>query len=54
MLCDFYCPPTGARRANSLADLIAVIGDPLSDVTVLKNVGFVMKGGEVIHGDLAR
>lgn len=44
----------GTLEAGKQADLIAVIGDPLSDVTVLKNVGFVMKGGKVIHGDLAR
>ena len=29
------------------ADVIAVRGNPLDDVTVLENVGFVMKGGEV-------
>jgi imidazolonepropionase-like amidohydrolase len=29
------------------ADLIAVSGDPLKDVRVLENVGFVMKGGVV-------
>ena len=27
------------------ADLIAVEGDPLTDVTELERVGFVMKGG---------
>ncbi|HNR77513.1 MAG TPA: amidohydrolase family protein, partial [Parvularculaceae bacterium] len=29
------------------ADIIAVDGDPLEDVTVLETVGFVMKGGAV-------
>ena len=29
------------------ADLIAVDGDPLQDVAVLENVGFVMKQGRV-------
>jgi imidazolonepropionase-like amidohydrolase len=30
------------------ADLIAVPGDPLKDITVLKTVQFVMKGGRVV------
>ncbi|MBI5422755.1 MAG: amidohydrolase family protein [Opitutae bacterium] len=35
------------------ADLIAVKGDPLADVTVLEKVDFVMKGGEVYKDALA-
>ena len=38
-------PSTGAPGMP--ADLIAVTGDPLSDVTVLERVQFVMKGGVV-------
>jgi imidazolonepropionase-like amidohydrolase len=30
-----------------LADVIAVPGDPLQDIGMLQNVGFVMKGGLV-------
>jgi imidazolonepropionase-like amidohydrolase len=30
-----------------LADVIAVPGDPLQDISGLQNVGFVMKGGVV-------
>jgi imidazolonepropionase-like amidohydrolase len=38
----------GALRPGMAADLIAVSGDPLTDVTVLKKVEFVMKGGRVV------
>ncbi len=37
----------GTLEPGKRADLIAVSGDPLSDVTVLKRVGFVMKDGRV-------
>ena len=37
----------GRIAAGLLADIIAVPGDPLSDITVTKNVNFVMKGGKV-------
>lgn len=37
----------GALQAGSLADVIAVAGDPLKDISVLQNVTFVMKGGVV-------
>ncbi len=37
----------GTLEAGKFADLIAVSGDPTADVTVLENVKFVMKGGEV-------
>jgi imidazolonepropionase-like amidohydrolase len=40
----------GSLEPGKQADLIAVDGDPLSDVTVLKRVGFVMKGGKVVKG----
>lgn len=35
----------GTLEVGKHADLIAVDGDPLADVTVLKTVAFVMKGG---------
>jgi imidazolonepropionase-like amidohydrolase len=38
----------GTLEPGKRADLIAVAGDPLSDVTVLKQVGFVMKDGVVV------
>jgi imidazolonepropionase-like amidohydrolase len=38
----------GTLEPGKQADLIAVSGDPLKDVTVLKQVAFVMKGGTVV------
>jgi imidazolonepropionase-like amidohydrolase len=38
----------GALEPGKYADLIAVDGDPLTDITVLQNVKFVMKGGAVV------
>jgi imidazolonepropionase-like amidohydrolase len=40
----------GTIETGKHADLIAVIGDPLGDVTVLKAVDFVMKDGAVTKG----
>jgi len=37
----------GSLEPGYLADVIAVPGDPLQDVSVLQNVSFVMKGGVV-------
>ncbi len=37
----------GAIAVGRYGDLIGVGGDPLTDVTVLQNVSFVMKGGQV-------
>jgi len=39
----------GTVEAGKFADLIAVDGDPLADVTTLERVKFVMKGGEVVR-----
>jgi imidazolonepropionase-like amidohydrolase len=37
----------GSIQAGRYADLVAVKGDPLADIKLLQNVGFVMKEGEV-------
>jgi imidazolonepropionase-like amidohydrolase len=39
----------GSLRAGAAADLIAVRGNPLSDIHALREVVFVMKGGVVFH-----
>jgi imidazolonepropionase-like amidohydrolase len=38
----------GTIEAGKLADVVAVRGDPLADVSVLERVDFVMKGGAVV------
>src|SRR6266853_6525706 len=38
----------GTIEAGKWADIVAVDGDPLVDVTTLERVKFVMKGGEVV------
>jgi imidazolonepropionase-like amidohydrolase len=42
----------GRLAPGYYADLIAVAGDPLADVTVLEQVRFVMKGGKVAKNSL--
>ncbi len=44
----------GSIDRGKYADLIAVSGDPLADITELKRVKFVMKGAKVIRNDLAQ
>jgi imidazolonepropionase-like amidohydrolase len=38
----------GSVEPGRLADIVAVAGDPLKDITVLEHVNFVMKNGTVI------
>ena len=42
----------GSVDKGKFADLIAVSGDPLADITELQRVKFVMKGGKLIRNDL--
>ena len=37
----------GSIEAGKFADIVAVDGDPLADITVMEKVVFVMKGGDV-------
>jgi imidazolonepropionase-like amidohydrolase len=41
----------GQIKVGEFGDLIGVAGDPLSDVTTLEHVAFVMKGGEVFKNE---
>jgi imidazolonepropionase-like amidohydrolase len=42
----------GSLEIGKYADIIAVVGNPIDDITVLENVQFVMKGGEVIKNQI--
>ncbi len=48
-----WADKVGALETGRYADLIAVRGDPASDVRVLEAVKFVMKGGAVVRNDLS-
>ena len=42
----------GTIEPGKFADLVAVAGDPIADITEIERVRFVMKGGEVIRNDI--
>jgi len=42
----------GSLEAGRFADIVAVSGDPVADITELERVKFVMKGGQVYKNDL--
>ncbi|PYR97543.1 MAG: hypothetical protein DMG12_24110 [Acidobacteria bacterium] len=42
----------GTIEKGKFADLIAVAGDPLKDITEMQRVKFVMKGGEIVKNEL--
>lgn len=44
----------GSLEPGSWADIVAVDGDPLQDVTTLERVKFVMKGGEVVKNEYGK
>jgi imidazolonepropionase-like amidohydrolase len=43
----------GAIESGKFADLVAVTGDPVTDITELERVRFVMKNGGVVKNDFA-
>jgi imidazolonepropionase-like amidohydrolase len=42
----------GTAEAGKWADLVAVSGDPLKDITELQRVKFVMKSGTVFKNEV--
>jgi imidazolonepropionase-like amidohydrolase len=45
-------PEVGIVEKGKFADLVAVSGNPLQDITEMQRIKFVMKGGEVVRNDL--
>jgi imidazolonepropionase-like amidohydrolase len=43
----------GRIEPGRYADLVAVAGDPTQDVTLLEDIPFVMKGGDIVRDELA-
>ncbi|MGH9601994.1 MAG: amidohydrolase family protein [Terriglobales bacterium] len=44
----------GSIEPGKWADLIAVEGDPLTDITAMQRVNFVMKGGAVVKNEIGK
>ena len=42
--------PTGSVQTGRFADLVAVAGNPLTDIGEMRRITFVMKGGVVYKG----
>ena len=42
----------GVLAPGAYADVVAVSGDPLADVRLLQNVGFVMRNGQVFKNEI--
>ena len=49
--CSSKTKDLGSVEAGKFADVIAVEGNPLDDITLMQNVGFVMKEGVVYKQD---
>ena len=48
-----WADKVGAVETGHYADIIAVSGDPTSDVKVLESVKFVMKGGTIVRNEVS-
>ena len=44
----------GTVEKGKYADIIAVAGDPLQDITEMERVKFVMKGGMVVRDEASK
>jgi imidazolonepropionase-like amidohydrolase len=43
----------GTVETGKFADLVAVVGDPLTDITGMSRTVFVMKGGQIVRNDVS-
>ena len=43
----------GAIERGKFADIVAVSGDPIADISELERVRFVMKAGQVVRNELS-
>jgi imidazolonepropionase-like amidohydrolase len=48
-----WADQVGSVEKGKFADIVAVSGDPLADISELQRVKFVMKGGKIIRYDLS-
>jgi imidazolonepropionase-like amidohydrolase len=44
----------GSIAQGKFADIIAVRGNPLENISTLENIGFVMKGGKIYRNDISQ